>query len=74
MNPKENPCYGCEPPERRVGCHGTCERYKKRTAELAERKVKENAGRTTENYFGRKVIDSYFRKVKYKKSKTRRHP
>lgn len=67
-----NPCHGCA--ERHYNCHSECDRYKKLKAEIAERKAKESAGRTTENYFGRKVIDSYFRKVEYKKSKTRRYP
>ena len=66
------PCYGCD--IRHYNCHAECDMYKSHKAELAERKAKESAGRTTENYFGRKMIDSFFRKIKYKKSKTRRYP
>ena len=66
------PCYGCT--ERHYNCHAKCGRYISYKAEHTERKAKENAGRTTENYFGRKIIDSCFRKIKYKKCKTRRYP
>ena len=49
------PCNGCVPPERYVGCHGSCEKYedwthactdarneliKERDAELAERLIR----------------------------------
>lgn len=23
----KTPCYGCEPPKRQLGCHGTCKPY-----------------------------------------------
>ena len=28
MSNKDCPCRFCKPPERRIDCHGTCERYK----------------------------------------------
>lgn len=35
------PCKGCDPPERMIGCHGTCERYSAWQREYKEVKKKE---------------------------------
>lgn len=31
-------CRNCVPPERHIGCHGTCEKYKKERIELEKEK------------------------------------
>lgn len=40
---EKNPCYGCG--DRKVGCHGGCERYAEYKAMITELKEKEIKGR-----------------------------
>lgn len=72
MNPKENPCYGCEPPERHIGCHSTCKKYRKRTAERISEKVAKNRQDVADRYVSSQVRESYYGKVEYKKRQSRR--
>lgn len=72
MNPKENPCYGCEPPERHIGCHGTCKKYKKRTAERISENVKIKRQNIADRYVSAQVKESYFDKVEYRTRESRR--
>lgn len=48
---KECPCLGCVAPERHLGCHSTCDRYKTWKAEEAARKEKERAFKKAEADF-----------------------
>lgn len=59
---KPCPCYGCE--DRKQGCHGSCERYKKWSAELSEQKqlkIKKDC----EHY--NDVLNSYMKDAKTKR-------
>jgi len=33
-----NPCEGCQPPKRRMGCHGECPEYREWSETVKERK------------------------------------
>lgn len=70
---KENPCRYCVPPERHIGCHGTCKKYKKRTAERISEKVAIQKQNIADRYVSAQVKESYFGKVDYRTRESRRH-
>ena len=46
MDQELNPCYECG--ERKVGCHGTCKRWKQAREQRAQKREKRNAAKKAE--------------------------
>lgn len=72
MNPKENPCYRCEAPERHIGCHSSCEKHATYEVRRKEENTAIKKQKADDEYSTEKMKESYFRKVKYKTSLSHR--
>ena len=73
-NPLKNPCYQCK--DRQIGCHATCERYKKRRNENIARKraIREAKANEYDKYEHDKLLNAFYTSLEFKKrNKERKH-